>query len=366
MDEESRKAILRKVNELQLLRGDVPTFVLGSGINMVTVMEVRLALHKVPKGDEVDIILHSPGGDPHDAYRLIRTFRERYTTVNVIVPLWAKSAATIFAFGGSRIVLHEFGELGPLDAQIRKTEDGVDSGFSSALNVQSSLQEIENRARVGVIEMMSTISSSPDIKIGRTQLLEMVLQHSSKFYEPLMQKIDAVEIGSMARYLDVGRLYAKRILTEYTDLDEPQLTELLDFLVYGSPDHGYVVDYGLLHPFLDNVVHASDAPFGDKYYAVLDELSLLLMYQNTDIVGFSNTLNKINKHLKTDKIDAGTKEDTNEGDSTAGTPGDVTPAVAQPDQNGGKNRRTTGKRPVGRPKKVVDSKSDPVTPSPAK
>lgn len=112
------KLILDIVMKLETRR-NVPNYVIFSGIEPRTLLRTRQVLKDVPHSEEVDIILHSGGGDPGDAYRLIRTFRERYTTVNIIVPFWAKSEATLLAFGGSRIVLHEFGELGPLNAQIR-------------------------------------------------------------------------------------------------------------------------------------------------------------------------------------------------------------------------------------------------------
>lgn len=300
---------LQLIKSLQSLRGGVPTFVLAEGFGGTAVIKIRKALLDVPMGEEVDIILHSGGGSADDAYRLIRTFRSRYNTVNVIVPFWAKSAATIFAFGGSRIVLHEFGELGPLDAQIKKSdEDGLDVGYASALNVQSSLQQIEDRARVGVIEMFKSVSTNRDIRISKKQLFEMLLTQSSQFYEPLLQKIDTMEIGSMARYLEIGQMYAKRILKQYSNITDEKLDELLDFLVYGSPDHGYVVDYSILHQYLDNVITTKDEPFGDDYNTIIDNLSLVLMQSDLEKIGFIDILLPDAEPIKTKQTPAKSKQ----------------------------------------------------------
>lgn len=278
-------------SELQKQRGDVPTFVLADGFSRQNVLKVRTELLGMPHGPEIDIILHSLGGNADDAYRLIRAFRTRYDVVNIIVPFWAKSAATIFAFGGTRILLHEFGELGPLDAQIKKDDDdGLATGYASALNVQSSLEQIESRARVGVIEMMKTVGGDPDIRISRKQLFDMLLSHSSHFYEPLLQKTDTMEIGSMARYLQIGAMYAERILKQYSTIDEDKLRGLLDFLVYGAPDHGYVVDYSSLKPYLDNVHLANEPPFGEDYYNTLEQLSLVLTGNTLGRIGYVNKL----------------------------------------------------------------------------
>lgn len=332
---------LQLIKEMQEARG-VPTFVLASGINLRTLVQTRVALLDIPHSDEIDIILQSPGGDPATAYRLIRTFRERYDTVNIIVPFWAKSAATIFAFGGSRIVLHEFGELGPLDAQIRQEDDdGSDARYASALNVQSSLQQIEDRARLGVIEMYKTINNNPDIRIGKKQLLDTLLTYSSHFYEPLLQKIETTEIGIMARYLSVGSMYARRILKQYTDISDDDLEELLNFLVYESPDHGYVVDYSILHQYLKTAVHAREEPFGGQYYEYLEQLSMLLMRSDIDKVGFVDTL--LPEESDGDTIETDTKE-TTDNEKRAGTPKSKTKRVnreSDKDKRAKKPRKNT-------------------------
>lgn len=289
--DETHELISSIAESLEKQRG-VPTYLLFSEIGFGSLIKTRRALQDKPHAAEVDIILHSPGGQPSDAYRLIRTFRERYDTVNIIVPFWAKSAATLFAFGGSRVVLHEFGELGPLDAQIKKDdEDKPIASYASALNVQSSLQQIEQRSRLGMLEMLANMQSNPDVKIARKPLAEMLLTYSAQFYEPLLEKIDAMEIGIMARYLDIGKMYAKRILKEYSTINDDKLDELLDFLVYECPDHGYVVDYKILKPYLPSVIKANEAPFTDDYYKILERLSMLLMAIDVDdMIGFVSDL----------------------------------------------------------------------------
>lgn len=94
-----------------------------------------MAFRKLDKEtQEIDVIINSGGGSPEEAYRSIRTFRNNFETVNVIIPYWAKSAATLFALGGSQIIMDEFGELGPLDMQlVKEREDSFDIESESAL-----------------------------------------------------------------------------------------------------------------------------------------------------------------------------------------------------------------------------------------
>ncbi len=79
----------------------------------------------------VDILVHSSGGDALAAWKLMSVLRERYSSVAVLVPFMAFSAATIFALGADEIVMHPHASLGPIDPQIAlRLPDGSTRGFS--------------------------------------------------------------------------------------------------------------------------------------------------------------------------------------------------------------------------------------------
>jgi hypothetical protein len=58
----------------------------------------------------------------------MKFFRRRYDRVNAIVPLKAKSAATLMCLGADRIAMGEFAHLGPVDIQI---VDPIERGAES-------------------------------------------------------------------------------------------------------------------------------------------------------------------------------------------------------------------------------------------
>jgi hypothetical protein len=241
---------------------------------------------------------------------MIRALRGKYTNVNIIIPFWAKSAATLLSLGATRIVMHEYGELGPLDMQIRKDDDVNPTGTSSsALNVQSSLQKIEQRSQERVLEMLIKyrLGNGEMMKIGRSKLAEMLLDHSAKFYAPLLEKLDTMEIGIMERYLNIGRMYAMRILRLYTDTTPDNIIRILNYLVYECPDHGHVVDDTLLKAYLPNVIRADEDPFSIQYYNQLEKLSILLMEDPDwdDIVG---PLDSLLPHAEPAKLRANAKK----------------------------------------------------------
>jgi hypothetical protein len=70
------------------------------------------------KERELDLVLHSPGGSPQAAEQILEYLRTRFDYIRAIVPLQAKSAATMIALGCDEILVGAHSELGPIDPQI--------------------------------------------------------------------------------------------------------------------------------------------------------------------------------------------------------------------------------------------------------
>jgi hypothetical protein len=68
-------------------------------------------------GDDVAIMLQSPGGFAETADALVQLLRAKFKHVSFIVPVYAKSAATMLALSGNDLFLDENSELGPTDPQ---------------------------------------------------------------------------------------------------------------------------------------------------------------------------------------------------------------------------------------------------------
>lgn len=84
-------------------------------------------LHNLGRGDDVDFLLHTGGGDIDAAEKLIVMLRQKVGTgkLRIIVPDFAKSAGTLIALGADEIVMSDTSELGPIDPQIiRVDKDG--------------------------------------------------------------------------------------------------------------------------------------------------------------------------------------------------------------------------------------------------
>jgi hypothetical protein len=114
--------------------------------------------------DAADLLVVSGGGEASVAWRTICLMRERFKHVGVLVPQSAFSAATLLCLGADEIVMHPYGNLGPVDPQVtvrRKKQNGageetVRFGFEE---VVSFLQFIREHAHITDQAALSTVVS---------------------------------------------------------------------------------------------------------------------------------------------------------------------------------------------------------------
>lgn len=71
--------------------------------------------------EEIDVLLHSPGGRPDATERIVHILRNKFKKVHFLIPHSAYSAATMLALSGDSITLHPSATLGPIDPQINGT-----------------------------------------------------------------------------------------------------------------------------------------------------------------------------------------------------------------------------------------------------
>jgi len=84
------------------------------GTDVHALMEV---CHEI-EDRELDLVIHSPGGSGEAAEQMVNYLRTQFDYIRALVPLQAKSAATMIALGCDEIVLGRHSELGPTDPQI--------------------------------------------------------------------------------------------------------------------------------------------------------------------------------------------------------------------------------------------------------
>lgn len=183
---------------------------------------------------EIDIWLDSSGGDAHAAYKLALMVRAAASKVRVIIPDFAKSAATLLALAGDEIYLAPGADLGPLDAQL--PDEGSVSRQISALNIARAADEV---ARDGVAMAVAGGADLLEITgLSRAQTIDAMLSFSAQFSEPLVKQLDPKLVHHAKQTLQVTAKYAERLLGE-TGCSEASRTA--QALVETFPTHGYVI-----------------------------------------------------------------------------------------------------------------------------
>ena len=70
------------------------------------------------KNNQLDLILHSPGGSLEAAEQIVNYLRAKYNHIRVIIPQNAMSAATMIACAADVIIMGKQSAIGPIDHQI--------------------------------------------------------------------------------------------------------------------------------------------------------------------------------------------------------------------------------------------------------
>jgi len=173
-------------------------------------------IEKVTQGKKVAVVISSPGGDAHAAYKLASLLRKHCGGFTAVVPQYAKSAATLFALGADKIVMGKFAEMGPLDVQIEDTEK---EQRISALEVVQAIERLNIEAMRAVDQQMGLWLVRSKKKVDT--LLPVATRFVAEMMRPLFDKIDTVNYTGMARALKVAQDYAERLLISAgTDMND--------------------------------------------------------------------------------------------------------------------------------------------------
>jgi len=190
------------------------------------------------KQPRVDLWLDSPGGDAHAAYKLALYLRSRFEHVHVVIPDYAKSAATLLALVGESIYMGPSAELGPLDMQ--QWREG-EMSHRSSLDTSQSIEALFRRAvRSALVEGGKVIQ---DTMLSRENVITHMLEFSANFYRPLIEQLDPRQIYEASAGLEITIQYGIRLLRDNGSADvSDDLGDRVRKLVAGYPSHGFVID----------------------------------------------------------------------------------------------------------------------------
>jgi Serine dehydrogenase proteinase len=130
------------------------------------VPHLEAALDSITGAEQINVLLHSPGGDGSVIEKMVNMCRRHMTGQNtkfrIIVPNVAKSAATVLALGADQILMGYCSELGPIDPQVPIVVSGITQWVSAWAFVE---------ARNNLMEQINTASGANEPVIGLLQQL---------------------------------------------------------------------------------------------------------------------------------------------------------------------------------------------------
>lgn len=183
----------------------------------------------------VHLVVLTYGGDPHAAYRIGRHIQRQYDKVTAFVPGPCFSAGTLLAVAAHELVMSEFGLLGPLDMQVRKTDELVErtSGLTVAEAMDSLRQEAVETLRRTLVGLKAL---SPQITLKTA--LDAAVSLTAGLLQPVSAQIDPIRLGEDNRSTRVVREYGRRLNDRAKNLREGAL----DSLVSSYPSHEFRID----------------------------------------------------------------------------------------------------------------------------
>ena len=187
-------------------------------------------LQEIGRQKKLDLFLLSPGGFADQAFNMSRWCRQYADHFNVIIPYYAKSAATLLSLGADTLLMGPSSELGPIDPQIRIPDEYGRTMQVSALSIKDALK---------VIESLTEDNQEKALK-----------------YMPLIEKIDLKVLGQYDRAIQSAKQYASDLLQMSNLLKNKETEEIAVFdskkkvkryeniahqLTEGYYSHGYAI-----------------------------------------------------------------------------------------------------------------------------
>ena len=245
MDENIKK--LKEISENLANNKDADIFVYSGEIEKPFDERIIRECCNRKRRENVILILCTYGGSPSVAYRIARCFQQKYTKFIIWIDGQCKSAGTLLTVGAHEIVIGDYGELGPLDVQIRKKDELWES--DSGLTILSAINALEEKS----FELFEACFLKLKNRSGGNITLKMATELASKLaigiMEPIIAQIDPVNLGEVDRALNIGLEYGKRL----SEVSNNLKGDALNTLVNSYPAHSFVIDRQELMGLFSNI-----------------------------------------------------------------------------------------------------------------
>ena len=209
---------------LTSLRPNLPAQMAEDQVRQIYDHLLLLRGEQVEKMPKIDIFLVSNGGSGTVPWRIVSLLREFAERFGVLIPYRAYSAASLLALGSDEIVMHPFGELGPIDPSVSNEYNPINpkTGQLTPISVEDVQAYIE------------FIKSAVGIR-HEDELIKAV--------DALIQKVHPLALGNVERFISQSRMIAKKILRTHMITDDDRIIDdIIDNMASKLYFHGHPIN----------------------------------------------------------------------------------------------------------------------------
>lgn len=263
----------------------------NAAINRDDMFDLIDQLNKIPTPPEktrIDMVILSGGGYPHPAYQMVNVIRSKCKKLKAIIPLYAKSAATLMALGADEIVMGPQSELGPLDMQmehplIENLNISAIEGYYPFLHLY---EKMSSDFFPLALRLATQIMATTGIK--REDAVDIAINTTTNYITPIVSQINPTIVNMCYRALATGESYAFNFLYKYMFKDKPEQERIMlskttaHALVWGFQNHGQVItrdDAKLLNLYIS---YGENYDIFNMMYVITKEMLNILSTSSTD------------------------------------------------------------------------------------
>lgn len=218
------------------LEGTLDVFLYSGGLARGEDLAFIELVHANKRHESVMVLLTTNGGNPDAAYKIGRYLQHRYDHITVLVSGLCKSAGTLLATAAAELAFTQYGELGPLDIQLAKTDKIA--GLESGLSIHQAFDTLQQRTSQAFHSLVGEIISGTGGVVSFQTASHSAAELVSSLYQPIFARIDPEEVGSRTRAMQIASYYGDRLNLRYQNLKRG----MLEYLVQTYPSHGFVID----------------------------------------------------------------------------------------------------------------------------
>lgn len=227
-----KKQLIKQVEELRKSRiityltsdrrGPVNARIAGDIIPIISKQ-----LRAIGKTSNIDLFLHSTGGDTMVPWRLVSMIREYCDKFSVLIPYKAHSAATMISLGADEILMTDLSEISP-----------IDPSTANVFNPQDP-KNPQNKIAISVEDVMAYFDLAKN-KFGIKNDTELSAIFN-KFVESNPQ-IHPLALGNINRTHNLIRILARRLLKSHkSSMEEEKIEKVVDYFTEKLYSHQYFI-----------------------------------------------------------------------------------------------------------------------------